>query len=321
MDASSDEGVSVVGYLQPQFVYKFAEDVDGKSINENSFNFNRARIGFVGNIPYDVSYYAFVDFSKFKTEATYLLDGFVSYNRFSWARISFGQFKSPVSLEQNTSCAGLHTIYRSQVVSELAGPDRDIGFMLSGGGDTTLFKYSVAILNDYKRGVEDENSAKSIKGRIVFSPLDFINIGGSFSYGNTGANEDNKKARYGGELEVKYNNFLVQAEYLFGEDTGDYTTGGGCDGTPIVFHTGGVKRSGYFIQAMYMTNMMLQPVIKYESFDADNSIDNNSVNITTFGLNYFLNDWTRIQLNYKYSAEQAKEIVNDQILFQVQVKF
>ncbi|MCK4406066.1 MAG: hypothetical protein KAV44_00175, partial [Bacteroidales bacterium] len=52
MEATSDEGVSVVGYIQPQWTYNEANgDYD------NSFFFNRARIGVTGSIPYDFSYY------------------------------------------------------------------------------------------------------------------------------------------------------------------------------------------------------------------------------------------------------------------------
>ena len=41
----------------------------------------------------------------------------------------------------------------------------------------------------------------------------------------------------------------------------------------------------------------------------------------TFGLNYYPNDWTRIQLNYIYAAESPSEINNDALLIQVQVRF
>lgn len=316
MEPTSDEGVSVVGYLQPQFEYNFT-DPD----HYNTFSFNRARVAFIGSIPYDFSYYFMVDFSKFKPEATYLLDGFISYNRFDWARLTFGQFKSPISLEQNTPCQSLHTIQRSRVVNELAGPDRDIGLMVSGGSNETLFKYSLALMNDYRRGVKDENNAKSLKGRIVLNPIEYLSIGGSFAWGTTGADSDNDKIRFGADLEFRYSNFLLQGEYIYGEDTGDYTTGGGCDGTPLQFHTGGVKRSGYFIQAMYMTNFFLQPVFKFEGYDADTSIDDNSQTIMTYGLNYFFNDWTRLQVNYLYKAEQDNEIANDALMVQLQVKF
>jgi len=72
---------------------------------------------------------------------------------------------------------------------------------------------------------------------------------------------------------------------------------------------------------MYMTDWNLQPVVKYESFDPDTETDNDALNIITFGFNYFFNDWTRLQLNYLYKAEEGNEITNDEILMQLQVKF
>ncbi len=317
MEASSDEGVSIKGYIQPQWEYY--QTTDGK--DANSFTFNRARIAAVGNIPYDVSYFFMVDFSRFKSGSPWLLDAFVTYSRYDFAKISFGQFKSPLSLEQNTPCQSLHTIYRSKAVDELAGPQRDMGAMVFGSLLDSKINYYLALMNDYEKGFEDENKAKSIKGRLTFAPVDFLQVGGSFAYGKTGAEEDNEKTRLGGEVQIKTGNFLFQAEYLWADDTGDYTTGGGCDGTPIEYHTGGVTRSGYFAQAMYTTRWNLQPVFKFECFDSDVDIDDNSETIMTFGLNYFLNDWTRVQLNYRYKAEQALEIPNDQVVLQVQVKF
>ena len=317
MEASSDEGVSIKGYIQPQWEYY--QTPDGH--DANSFTLNRARLAALGSIPYDVNYFVMVDFSKFKSGSPWILDAFVSYTRYDWAKITFGQFKSPISLEQNTACQSLHTVYRSKVINELAGPQRDMGAMLFGGTADSKLHYYLAIMNDYERGFEDENIAKSVKGRVTFSPLDFLQIGGSFAYGKTGANEDNEKTRLGGELQIKFSNFLFQSEYLWADDSGDYTTGGGCDGTPIEFHTGGVKRSGFYAQAMYLTQWNLQPVFKLGSYDADLSIDDNTEFITTYGINYFLNDWTRVQLNYRYRAEHGAEIPNDQVVLQVQVKF
>ena len=78
---------------------------------------------------------------------------------------------------------------------------------------------------------------------------------------------------------------------------------------------------------MYMTDWMIQPVVKYEWYDADTdeentTSDNTIKKITTFGINYFFNDWTRLQLNYLYKAEEGIfEKANDEILMQLQVKF
>jgi len=78
---------------------------------------------------------------------------------------------------------------------------------------------------------------------------------------------------------------------------------------------------------MYMTDWMIQPVVKYEWYDADTDKENTSSEntikkITTFGINYFFNDWTRLQINYLYNAEEGIfEKSNDEILMQLQVKF
>ncbi len=89
---------------------------------------------------------------------------------------------------------------------------------------------------------------------------------------------------------------------------------------------GSIKRAGFWAQAMYMTPWNIQPIVKYEIYDPDTDKDNLSTEncikkITTFGINYFLNDWTRIQINYLYKAEEDNEYSNDEVLFQIQVKF
>jgi len=70
-EASSDEGVSVVGYIQAQYEYVFQDSTDDTS----AFTFNRVRFGLVGSIPYDISYYSMFEFSPNKDGAPYLLDG------------------------------------------------------------------------------------------------------------------------------------------------------------------------------------------------------------------------------------------------------
>ena len=319
MEAKSEEGVSVVGFFQSQFEYKEATD-------ETAFTFNRARVGFIGNIPYDVSYYLFVEFSPFKTDAPFLLDGFVTYSRLApYASISMGQFKSPFSLELNTSCAGLYTINRSKVVTSLAAPGRDIGMMLYGDYKK-MVSYNFALMNGTGKGVKDDNKGKDIVGRIVVHPVEFADVGFSFRKGKSapqtaGATEEDERTRFGGELQIKYADFLVQGEYICGENIGSIPITGGC-GDIIGYEQGTGEQNGFFVQAMYMTQWNLQPVIKYESWDPDIDAEKDLEQIITFGVNYFLNDWTRIQFNYLYCAEEDEmEVDNDQILIQVQVKF
>ena len=89
---------------------------------------------------------------------------------------------------------------------------------------------------------------------------------------------------------------------------------------------GSVKRAGFWAQIMYMTPWNLQPIVKFEQFDPDTDDENTSKALslrktTTFGFNYFFNDWTRLQLNYLYKAEENHEEANDEIIMQLQVKF
>ena len=55
IESTSDEGVQVIGYIQPEFRYDFlGEDkLTGDNLEQSSFYFNRLRLGVVGSIPYD----------------------------------------------------------------------------------------------------------------------------------------------------------------------------------------------------------------------------------------------------------------------------
>lgn len=316
----SAEGVNVFGFLQTQYDYLMYDKP------ESNFGFNRARIGAMGNIPYDFSYYVLLETSPFKKDGpkAYLLDAFITYNRFSFASASIGSFKVPFGLELSTPCNSLHTINRSKVVNELTSPDRDMGVMLLGGSDTTLVRYSVALTNGTGLLLKDPDTYKDVVGRVVLQPAKWINVGGSFKFGKSKNTDptlgDNTYQRFGGELELDFSKFLVQSEFIYGEDNGSYTVGGGCGGDPTLVQ-GSVKRAGMFVMALYNTPWNLQPVIKYENYNSDLDKANSIEQITTFGVNYFFNEWVRLQVNYEYAAEKAKEIKNDRIMVQLQAKF
>ncbi len=335
-EGGSDEGVQVKGFIQPQYSYYMnGKDADGNSLDENSFNFNRTRLGLVGNIPYDISYYFFTEISPFKgttPASAQLLDAFVTYSRFPFAKVSIGQFKAPISLEQNTPCHGLTSIYRSDVVGQLAGPQRDIGLMILGGNDTTLLRYSVAIMNGTGKGVWDDNTGKDYVGRLLIHPIESVVFGGSFRYGKRNptdlAEKQNDILRFSGELKFKMKDFVLQGEYIYGQDklysAAKLPIYGGCGGI-VGYDTkqaGTYTKGGYWIMASYKTKWNIEPVVKYDTYDPDMDVNDDWNSNFTAGFNYFLNDWTRIQLNYIKKLEAtANEIDNDMIVFQIQAKF
>lgn len=321
MDVSADDGVKVFGFIQPQWQYSFEETPT------NSFMFNRARLGVTGAIPYDFKYYVVLEMSSFFTGNPYLLDAYISYNRFMWVQPAIGQFKSPFSLELQTPCHKLHTIYRSHFLVDLASPLRDLGFMVYGGNDTTLFKYQVAIMNGTGMNVLDNNAGKDYVGRLLIQPFNgALSFGGSARYGKSapgasGVEEEDEHTRLGGEVRFHKWKFNIQGEFIWGKDVGSYTEGGGCGG-PGEVKVGSKERLGYYGMAYYLFDFGLEPVFKFEYYNKNSATDViDTQSIMTFGFSYFFNDWTRLQINYLYAAEQDVEIQNDQLVVQFQVVF
>lgn len=326
--------IGVSGFIQPQYNFNLnGTDGNGNSLNTNNFTFNRARLGVMGSIPYDIDYYFVAEFSSFKTaqKNVHLLDAYVSYTRFSqWAKLSLGQFKSPFSMEQNTSCSGLYTINRSEVVNQLAGPQRDLGVMISGGNDTTFLQYSLGLMNGSGMNVEDDNQNKNILGRLLIHPIEGLTVGGSFNVGKinpTNPSEPlNDIYRFGGELQYKLGDFFLQGEYIRGIDKLHSLTNvpiyGGCGGI-VGFDSkpkGSYTKDGFVVIASYMTPWNLEPVLKFDTYNSDLAVAGKRTNYTTLGLNYYVNDYSRIQINYVNVAESAGNL-NDMIMVQLQAKF
>lgn len=306
--------VKIFGYLQTQYDYTFND------INENTLKFKRARIGVRGNIDNDFSYYFMLEASPFigGVGSAYLMDAFVTYHKYNWAKISAGSFKQPFGLEVNTPCNNLTTIDRSIVSDQLVAPQRDFGLIILGGNKYTKFNYAVALMNGRGLNVVDNNSKKDIIGRVSYKLFDFMTIGGSFRYGYPNNNDDTRTT-YGAEMALKLNNFKIQGEYIY--DEGDYNraAGGGCGSEPVEL---GEKRDGAYIMVSYDTKWKVQPVFKYEYFDPN--IDVKKIGyqeMMTIGANYFINDKVRIQLNYQAHIETYINVDNDMLLAQIQIKW
>jgi len=314
-DGPASDGVNVFGFIQSQYKVDFEHPE-----TKNSFNFERVRIGVQGAIPYDFSYYAVIEFSPFMdaTGNPYLLDAFVTYNRFKWARVSVGSFKTPLGLEINSACNDLLTVFRSTASLQMVAPFRDIGMVLMGGDSETKFQYQLGIMNGSGLKRLDNNRKKDIVARILFKPVDFLQIGANFRNAFPSHNNNiDSRTTFGAEFKANYNDFTLMGEYIM--DRGDYNRdlGGGCGGELIVL---GEERSGGWAALAYRTKWNLEPVFKFDFFDSGNAQNYKETNLT-FGINYFFNDWTRLQLNYVYRAEYPVEIKNDRFVIQLQAKF
>lgn len=349
--SASSNGPQIIGYLQAENITNFlGTDAAGNSLNENSFAFRRARVGVTGSIPYNFSYYVMTELSP-TLGGPYILDAFFSWKAANqYLKVSLGQFKSPFGLELSTACQSLYTIDRSKVVNELASPFRDQGLMFSGSTDSlqlfgiekpNIFSYSLALTNGTGLNTMDNNRSKDLIGRLVFAPCDFFQVGGSYHHGmkknpDPTVTKEDELTRWGTDLQLKKSfgrfGFLSQTEYIYGQDKGSKMVGGGCGSVPEVVQ-GSFTRSGFYSQLMIQTPWKFEPVVKYQTYDPNADLSDTDPkeyreNSWIFGFSYYLNDWTRIQMNYMYNIEassgtdyaQYNEIKNDMLVFQLQFK-
>jgi len=301
------------GYIQPQFEANYTDPAT------NEFNFKRARFGVRGRVNRSFSYYFSIEASPFLGGGSpYLLDAFATYDKHKWAKASLGSFKQPFSLELVTACHALTTIDRSIVVDQLISPQRDYGLMLLGGDKSTKITYRVALMNGSGIGIHDNNTKKDIVGRLTYQPIEYLAIGASYRYGYPSNNIDDRKT-FGVEFLANYEGWALQGEYI--NDEGDYNlgSGGGCGSTPVEL---GEFRQGAYLMLSYMTKAKIQPVLKWEYFDADRSVKYLGYQeMMTYGVNYFFNDMTRLQVNYQQMLEDVQNINSDALIFQVQIKW
>jgi hypothetical protein len=331
---TSEDGVTVFGYVQPELNVNFNEETTA------AFKFRRMRLGVMGNVPYDFSYYVLLETSQFMNPnqtGPFLLDAFVSYNRFNYFKVAVGSFKYRFGRELSTACHSLYTIRRSKTVDELTGGinggNRDIGIMFLGGNDTNLINYQVSLTNGYgvlETQKNDLLSAYSITGRVTLQPVKGLYFGASGRYSenppaSTDVTANDNKMRWGFDAEYNFKNFKILGEYIDGKDEGSYTEGGGCDGDAVT-KSGIQNANGFYVMGLYRYNKF-EPVYKFEGYstskgEAGSDITTDASSYChTFGLNIYPNDWTRIQMNYIYSTEDPLEIKNDALLIQLQVRF
>jgi hypothetical protein len=313
-----------------------------QSGKNNEFDIRRARLDFQGDFSSKWNYRLLIDFVG-STGATgtaptggalvspTLLDGFIAYKPFDFLKITAGQFTIPFSLENVTQDRTLETIDRSQVVTALVARKgdasnglvdsignqngRDIGIQLSGSfiriENRYLADYYIALLNGAGINTVDNNSSKDIDARIVLHPFKILDIGTSYYNGfdrfTSSPTKNQNRIRWGAEAALNLNLLSVKGEYIKGQDG---------NSNPIN-HEGWYMQGSYFLWANH-----LQGVFRYDVYDPNTVKLKNDVTSTyyVFGLNYFFNVWTKLQVNYSRRTESTN-INNDVFTAQLQLAF
>lgn len=272
----------------------------------NGFRIRRARMKLNGEVLRNVIYKIQVD----TTKTSILLDATIELASFQYARLTFGQFKIPFSLENLTSSSALDTINRSQTVEKLCpGRDirangRDIGVAITG--EFSKVGYTLGVFNGSGINKSDYNKQKDIVGRLVFSPYNFLALGIAHYKGRYSSSPESapiNKLRNCIEMSLVHHPFSIKSEFIFGKD--DKT-----------------DKYGWYVQGEYfLVPKKIQAIIKYDSFDKDKDMKGEKIDVITLGLNLVFSKKNKLQINYEFHREEKREISNDQILAQFQVGF
>ena len=294
----SEKLLKLSGYSQVQYAQG---EVGGED-----FRVRRARIGLKGSLLKNIDYSFQVDAIR----SPILVDARLDITLFPRAKLSFGQFKVPFSLENLTSSSALDNVDRTQTVKEICpGQDigatgRDIGITLSG--KFSWLEYSFGIFNGSGINTRDTNDRRDFVGRLVFRPFQFVRIGishyegihSSFAGGPL-LNRD----RSGMDIFIAKGRLFLKGEYILARNEV-------------------IDQDGWYVRAGYsLIQDKLQAVVNYDSFDLDIDLTGNRSDVLTLGLNWFFSGKTKLQVNYEYHKQEWSETGDHVLIAQFQAGF
>lgn len=300
------------GLIQGGFLWSDAETIP------YAFYLRRIRLDLTGEIFNNFSYRLQMDlvntFRILNAEVEYKIDPLLS--------LHFGASKIPYCYDNFYSPYTLPTISRTLLDENLAARSsdfygnqygRDLGFWITGNynhnNNRPLMEYTLGIYNGAGLAVTDNNTEKDIAATLRISPVKNLWMSGRY-YTGTGEtiaypNVATKRKRYGGDVSFKHKKYLLEAEYLYGEDSND--------------SLGLKNRSGWYVTAGYMLiENKLQAVVRLDTFNDDINLDMDGVKRYVIAGSWFFTKNTRIQLEYDYThnmeIHQKFNSINIQLL-------
>lgn len=239
-----------------------------------------------------------------------LQDFFITFMS-SYADVSLGQFKIPVSLEGVTSSSKLLMPERA-IASRQFGDRRDLGIRIAKS--FTRWGYHAGVYNGSGLNTRDNNNQKDVALRLEAYPTKGMTIA-AVTYDSIGYRDRaGTKDRWEADVRYETGPFLVQAEYIRARDVmadgGDPINGQGVYGA-IGLTIKGAGQGGE-----------LQPVVRVGYLDLDTGVDldpsmggNDELVHYEVGANYYLKaNEIKLQASYQRQQFDTKAPVNEIIV-------
>jgi phosphate-selective porin len=290
---------------------------DKGDLLDNTLRMRRVRLSVDGNLSKTVSYKIQGDF----TRSPMLVDAYVKYKPCREFAIQLGQFKTPFTLESPINPVNLEIFDYGESVQQLVGYKdvcgvgalgRDLGVMATGslfpvidedGYKYSIVDYAIGVFNGNGANQLDNNNRKDLVGRLEVHPgLQNLTLSGSYYYGKYYKDEENYGTRNRWAAGAQYNDgkLVLRGEYISGKT--------GYAPTVIPEDLGYFNSNGYYGVVGYnfqAGEQKIMPVLRYEHFAKDASIEKGGTNWYTVGVNYWPLKSVNFKLDYSLVQKEA----------------
>lgn len=217
------------GYLIGQYQASLQED--NKS---NTFNLRMARLSVSGRVLGDFEYKIQGQINGNTStlgESPRIVDAYVEWQRFGFAKIKVGQFKRPFTFENPMHPVDQGFMGYSQNISRLVGFNdrtgehasngRDIGIQLQGdflsnANGRNLLHYQIGVFNGQGINTKDVDNRKDIIGGAWVMPAKGLRIGAFGWVGSSarsGSWTDEQGNTHSGTVSLSKYRYAISAEY------------------------------------------------------------------------------------------------------------
>ena len=203
----------------------FDMDTDSNQ-DPNNFDIRRAYLGVSGKYNEFIGYKLVGSFDS----STKLDEAYINLGYFKPAQLTFGQFKTSMSLEERTSSRFLNFTERSYVNNASITEGKDKGIMLHGT-PTKGFNYSLAVVNGYGQNNDTADGEDDSFAYIAHADVDLATMnkwkGKVFHVGVNAKMHDIDVSQYMSKVDIK------QATIAKGYDFFDAAANAGVTETDI----------------------------------------------------------------------------------------
>jgi phosphate-selective porin len=323
------------GFLHAQA--EFGDQGDTRfGTGNNRFYVRRARLSMSGRYAEFFDFKLDVEMSGNLGETTgnrgQMLDGFINWTRYPMANVKVGQFKAPFGYELLSPDITLYTIERA-LVSDRLPINRQIGAQLSGVFLGGRLNYATGLFNGTGANTSlNDNDAFAWAGRIagipwqgklagfdsrwalgteVFSTKDNGRGSQATEFGFAGNAFTGQRQAIGVNTQFRVGRLDLWCEYLQSRYKPD-------DALP--FST--FDADGWYAQAAYtVLPDKLQAVVRFDSFDPNRRVDDNSTDTWTLGTNYLFSQDVKLMVDYLFFNAPGQPDHSQKLLMRLQTIF